>query len=195
MVTSNAVLAPRAALSAGNSQLCVKSLCGAGTPRRACRPGSGGTQRCIHRLLSSATALSVGDKAKIVSPPARYTLLIPTFNRPAHLRRLLGYLAARRFQYPIRILDSSSGDALTQNRETVGRETLDVVHEIHDPATSIHAKIGLAISSVESTYCSICADDDVLFTDELAELLDILDADPSLVVAHGYYVNFKPGAD
>jgi glycosyltransferase domain-containing protein len=131
----------------------------------------------------------------MASSRARYTLLIPTFNRPAHLRSLLGYLAARRFPYPIRILDSSSSDALTQNREMVGREALDIVHEVHDPAISIHTKIGLAISSVESTYCSICADDDVLFTDELAGLLDILDADPSLVVAHGYYVNFKPGVD
>jgi hypothetical protein len=55
----------------------------------------------------------------------RYTLLVPTFNRPAHLRSLLGYLAARRFQYPVRVLDSSSGDALTQNRETASRGALD----------------------------------------------------------------------
>jgi glycosyltransferase domain-containing protein len=126
---------------------------------------------------------------------ARYTLLIPTFNRPAHLRSLLGYLAARRFEYPIRILDSSSGDALLQNRETVGRQGLDIVHEAYDPATSIHGKIGLAVASVDSRYCSICADDDVLFTDEVSELLDVLDSDPSLVVAHGYYMNFKPGED
>jgi glycosyltransferase domain-containing protein len=124
---------------------------------------------------------------------SRYTLLIPTFNRSAHLRRLLGYLAARRFAYPIRVLDSSAGDALAQNRETVSRGGLDIVHDIYDPATSIHKKIGLAIASVESTYCSLCADDDVLFTDELDALFDALDADPDLVVAHGYYVNFKPG--
>ena len=131
----------------------------------------------------------------MASPRSRYTLLIPTFNRPAHLRSLLGYLAARRFQYPVRVLNSSSGDALTQNRETVGRGGLDIVHEVYDPAIAVHKKIGLAVASVESTYCSLCADDDVLFTDELAGLFDILDAGPDLVVAHGYYVNFKPGED
>ena len=52
----------------------------------------------------------------MASPGSRYTLLIPTFNRSAHLRNLLGYLAARRFEYPVRVLDSSSGDALSQNR-------------------------------------------------------------------------------
>src|SRR3977135_563083 len=123
----------------------------------------------------------------------RYTLLIPPYNRSDHLRRLLGYLAARRFEFPIRVLDSSSGEALSENRQTGGRDGLDIVHEVYDSAIPIHKKVELALASVESTYCSLCADDDVLFTDELNGLLDILDANPDLVVAHGYYVNFKPG--
>ncbi len=106
---------------------------------------------------------------------SRYTLLIPTF------------------KYPVRVLDSSSGDALSQNRETVSWTALDIVHDIYEPAIPVHKKIGLAVASVESTYCSLCADDDVLFTDELKALLDVLDADPRLVIGHGYYVNFKPG--
>jgi hypothetical protein len=35
----------------------------------------------------------------MISGRLRYTLLIPIYNRSAHLRRLLGYLAAR----PVRI--------------------------------------------------------------------------------------------
>ena len=124
---------------------------------------------------------------------SRYTLLIPTYNRPEHLRRLLGYLAARRFEFPIRILDSSSGGALSKNRQTVGEGGLDIAHEVYDPAIPIHKKAELGIASVESTYCSLCADDDVLFTDELNGLLDFLDANPDVAVAHGYYVNFRPG--
>src|SRR4051812_27654293 len=124
---------------------------------------------------------------------ARYTLLIPTYNRSDHLRRLLGYLAARRFEFPVRVLDSSSGNALSENRETVGQVGLEIVHEVYDPAIPIHKKVELGIAAVESMYCSFCADDDVLFTDELNGLLDILDANPDLVVAHGYYVNFRPG--
>ena len=145
--------------------------------------------------MLSGKCLSVDGKVKMASPRSRYTLLIPTFNRPAHLRSLLGYLAARQFQYPVRVLNSSSGDALTQNRETLGRGGLDIVHEVYNSAIAVHKKISLAVASVESTYCSLCADDDVLFTDELAGLFDILDANPDLIVAHGYYVNFKPGED
>lgn len=131
----------------------------------------------------------------MVSPRSRYTLLIPTYNRPEHLRRLLGYLAARRFEFPVRVLDSSSGGALAQNQDTVGRGGLNIAHEVYDPAIPIHKKVELGITSVESTYCSLCADDDVLFTDELNGLLDILDANPGLAVAHGYYVNFRPGTN
>jgi glycosyltransferase domain-containing protein len=131
----------------------------------------------------------------MASPRSRYTLLIPTFNRPAHLQSLLGYLAARRFEYPIRILDSSSDEALSQNRKAVGQAELDIIHDIYDPGTSIHKKIELVLPSVESTYCSLCADDDVLFTEELNGLFQVLDTKPTLVVAHGYYVNFRPGDD
>jgi glycosyltransferase domain-containing protein len=126
---------------------------------------------------------------------SRYTLLIPTFNRPAYLHSLLGYLAARRFEYPVRVLDTSSGDALAQNRQTVAQAGLDIVHEVYDPATTIYKKLELAIASVESTYCSFCADDDILFTDHVNSLLAVLDANPAFDVAHGYYVNFKPGED
>jgi glycosyltransferase domain-containing protein len=131
----------------------------------------------------------------MASPRSRYTLLIPTFNRPAYLRSLLGYLAARRFEYPVYVLDSSSGDALSQNRQTVDRGGLDIVYQIYDPSINAHKKIELAMSSVESTYCSLCADDDVLFTDELNHLFGVLDTNPDLVIAHGYYVNFKPDED
>src|SRR6266508_2487188 len=131
----------------------------------------------------------------MASPQLRYTLLIPTFNRPACLRSLLGYLAARRFGYPVRVLDSSSGEALAQNRQTINRSEIDIVHEEHDPTISVHDKVAFGLGSVDSTYCSLCADDDVLFVDQLERLFDVLDADPTLVVAHGYYVNFRLAKD
>ncbi len=132
-----------------------------------------------------------------MSPSARsrYTLLIPTYNRPAYLRSLLGYLAARRFEYPICVLDSSFEQALSENRETIRGVALDISYQVYDPAIHVTDKFALGAQSVDTPYCSFCADDDVLFTDHLDELLDFLDANPAFVVAHGYYVGFKPGAD
>jgi len=125
----------------------------------------------------------------------RYTLLVPTYNRPAYLRSLLGYLAARHFEYPIQILDSSGEQALSENRETISRVEINVIHQIYEPATDVHDKFARGAQSVETPYCSFCADDDVLFTRNLDELLDFLDANSEFVAAHGYYVNFKADSD
>jgi glycosyltransferase domain-containing protein len=132
-----------------------------------------------------------------MSPTARshYTLLIPTFNRPAYLRSLLGYFSARRFEYPIRVLDSSFEQALSENRESVARAGLDIAHQVYDPATAIFAKLALGTQSVVTPYCSFCADDDILFTRNLDRLLDFLDDNPACVAAHGYYFTFKPDDD
>jgi glycosyltransferase domain-containing protein len=127
------------------------------------------------------------------SPRSRYTLLIPTYNRPAYLRSLLGYLAARRFEYPIRVLDSSAAEALSQNREAISQTGLDVTHQAYDTTIVGSAKIAHGTQAVETPYCSLCADDDILFTSHLDQLLDLLDAQPTLAAAHGYYINFKPG--
>jgi glycosyltransferase domain-containing protein len=126
-------------------------------------------------------------------PNLRYTLLIPTYNRASQLRGLLAYLAARGFEYPIRVLDSSAEEALAINRKTISESPLNVTHQIYDNSINTYAKFALGVQSVETPYCSFCADDDILFTANLAKYLDVLDADPSLVAAHGYYVNFKPG--
>jgi glycosyltransferase domain-containing protein len=126
------------------------------------------------------------------TPRSRYTLLIPTYNRSTHLRSLLGYLAARRFGNPIRVLDSSENEALSANRESVERSGLDIRHQIYDSSTDPYAKFALGADSVDTPYCSFCADDDIPFTDNWPRLLDFLDANPAFVAAHGLYINVKP---
>ena len=123
----------------------------------------------------------------------RYTLLIPTHNRPELLRSLLGYLDARSFEYPVRILDSSKVDIVAANNQAISELRLDIVHEVYDSTISPYAKYALGVRSVDTAYCSFCADDDILLIDSLIELLDVLDADPAFVAAHGYYLNVLPG--
>jgi glycosyltransferase domain-containing protein len=130
-----------------------------------------------------------------LSSRQRYALLVPTYNRPACLRSLLGYLAARGFEYPIRVLDSSSSEGLSKNRDTIGAAGLDIVHQIYDPTMPVATKFADGARSVDTPYCSFCADDDILFTDHLARCLDFLDVNPCFAAAHGYYVNFKPAGE
>src|SRR5258708_3922935 len=127
------------------------------------------------------------------SPPSRFTLLIPTYNRSAYLRSQVAYLTARRVEFPIHVLYSSPEPALSENRGMISRAGLDITHKIYDPTITIWTKLARGIEAIETPYSSFCADDDVLFTGVLNECLDFLDANPTFVAAHGYYINFKPG--
>jgi glycosyltransferase domain-containing protein len=126
---------------------------------------------------------------------SRYTLIIPTYNRPVYLRSLLGYLKAQGFEYPVCILDSSFAEAISANRQSVDQAGLDVAYHTFDPTTPVTKKIALGFELIDTPYCSMCADDDVLLTKRLGHLLDFLDVNPFFVSIHGYYVNFHPGAD
>src|SRR5262245_58224422 len=106
---------------------------------------------------------------------SRYTLLIPTNNRPNHLRALLGYLSARRFKYPVRVLDSSFPQAVSENRETINRVGIEATHHIYAPDIDPLVKFALAAQAVETPYISFCADDDFVLARGLDRLLDFLD--------------------
>src|SRR5436309_16120593 len=116
-----------------------------------------------------------------LSQRTRYTLLIPTYNRSALLRSLLDYLETRHFEYPIRVLDSSSEPALSENRTTISGSKLDIVHQIYNSTITPNAKFTLGVEAVESAYCSFCADDDVLLTDALPALLDFLESHSTFI--------------
>src|SRR5262249_7229903 len=97
----------------------------------------------------------------------------------------------RRFEYPIRVLDSSAGEVQTENRQTIDGLQLDIAYQVYDPTITVTDKIALGIQSIGTSYSSFCADDDILLTSHIEQLLDFLDADKSAVAAHGYYVNFN----
>src|SRR5436190_141872 len=123
----------------------------------------------------------------------RYTLLIPTYSRHAYLRSQLAYLAARRFEFPIRVLDSSPEPVLSENRALISQSGLNIMHQVYDSSMAVWTKLALGIAGVETPYSSLCPDDDIVFTGALHDCLDFLESNPAFVAVHGYYINFKPG--
>ena len=120
----------------------------------------------------------------------KYSLLISTFNRPAMLGALLEYLANKKVQFPIFILDSSSNENKAQNREVADRYGLHVRHLDFNEDARFDFKIGTALREVDSDYVSLCADDDIVFIEAIEECVDELDRDAELVACHGVYLNF-----
>src|SRR6185436_1574729 len=114
----------------------------------------------------------------------RYTLLIPTYNRPEDLGRLLRFLAAQKADFPVRVLDSSRPEAHEQNRALAAGLALDLRVERFDPAMPPFEKFWRGAEMVETEFASLCADDDLVLAGSIAPLVEHLARHPDCSVAH-----------
>ncbi len=119
-----------------------------------------------------------------------YTLVIPTYNRAAHLARLLDYLEREKADFPIVVLDSSEEPARAQNGERVARSHLAIRRVTYPSDVHPFLKVRDGAKQVGSPYCSICADDDIVLLPGLRACVALLDGRREAVAAHGLYFNF-----
>ena len=116
----------------------------------------------------------------------QFTLLIPTYGRPALLRRLLHYYENKSFQYPIIIADSSDTTAFGENRETISHcRACKVEHHSFDPSIEFFEKVVRALKTVDTPYVSLCADDDFIASRSITRSVEFLTKHPSYSAAQG----------
>lgn len=118
------------------------------------------------------------------------TVVVPTYNRPNDLARLLRFLRNSAPHWPIIVLDSSSGEAAAANLvHCCGIP--DVLHERYEPSVYFYDKLADGVSRLVSTPAvCLCADDDLLVPDGIDEAVRVLAGDGSIAVAHGYTAQF-----
>lgn len=121
---------------------------------------------------------------------AAHTLVIPTFNRPALLKRLVTYYANRARPMPLLVLDSSSPDITAGNAAALAPHNAYLRHEVFPTTMPMAAKLAHGLATVETPTVSFCADDDLVLADGLREALGFLADHPDHVSAHGLYLNF-----
>jgi glycosyltransferase domain-containing protein len=119
-----------------------------------------------------------------------FTLIVPTYNRPADLARLLTYLDRLHAGFPVLVMDSSELAVQHANRETIAKCGLNVRYEILDGAVSPWEKFWRGSELVRTPYCSLCADDDLVLPSSLAPIVQHLETHPDCSVAHGWYFTF-----
>lgn len=119
-----------------------------------------------------------------------FTLIVPTYNRPAELSRLLAYLARHDIRFPVLVLDSSEPATQAVNCATVEKLGLKVRLEGLDPQVSPWEKFWRGSELVRTEFCSLCADDDLVLPGSLAPLVDFLWQHPDYCVSHGWYFTF-----
>lgn len=120
-----------------------------------------------------------------------YTLVIPTYNRPALLDRLLSYLERQQPSFSILVLDSSPEPARSENRTRIEKSALNVRHLTFDTSIHPYLKMQAGLKEVTTPFVSACADDDFVVLAGVAECLNILQANPTAAAAHGWYFNWQ----
>lgn len=120
-----------------------------------------------------------------------YTLVVPTFNRPQLLRRLLRYLELSDARFGTLVLDSSAPEHKRANADAVASVKLRIRRIEYDPALPPLEKFGSGVAEVETPFLSLCADDDIVVVATLAPIVEFLRRNGDYSAAHGFYFNFQ----
>jgi glycosyltransferase domain-containing protein len=115
------------------------------------------------------------------------TFVIPTYNRPDRLMRLLTYLAQYRAGASVMVLDSSI--------EIPDQVALDAAiaaaganYVRFDPSVAPYAKMRDGVARVDTQYVALWGDDDMLVPTGVLSATEALAANPKLSIAHGVSV-------
>lgn len=141
--------------------------------------------RC--RVLPSASqGLSRGRACEC--EPMTLIVVIPTYaDRTPFLARALRYYGALEFRHKILIADSSPGPAAEANQDTVNAlgNRLHVEYQRFAPDIHVIDKIVQAVSTIDSAYTVLGADDDFAVPAALEQAIGFLEGHPDYALAHG----------
>ncbi|NYT04902.1 MAG: TIGR00180 family glycosyltransferase [Methanomicrobiales archaeon] len=138
-------------------------------------------------------AKSPSRTAEEVPDPSDCSIVIPTFNRPRYLARLLQYYDATGASLPVIVADSSPDDVKRINEESIAAcRNLDVVHRaLYAPSLNPFNKIIDAVASVATRFVVCCADDDFLIPPGMQAATAFLSSHPGYHAAQGAFVGFR----
>ncbi len=120
------------------------------------------------------------------------SIVIPTYNRPECLQRLLGYYDSYRNTYNIIVADASSDEVKKLNKKTIlSFPRLKVQYlDGYPEGIDLSIKELDALHHVNTRYCVICADDDFITPTGIEQSVDFLEKNPDFAVANGDYLHF-----
>ncbi len=122
----------------------------------------------------------------------RARLIIPTYNRPAMLRRALSYYAESSEKFPLTIADSSEPHFEEEIAKIIGMASreLAIIHDRYPSSLNPHYKFAAAMAKVVEPYVILAADDDFVVPHSIKRGILYLDANPDYAMVHGAYVSF-----
>lgn len=119
-------------------------------------------------------------------------IIIPTFNRPNYLNRILSYYDNCKIKSTCIIADSSNNENKKKNREIISKfSDINIIYlKPYSSDFNMFYKIADALNFTKEKYCVICADDDFIIPSGINMAVDFLDKNPDYAIAHGDYISF-----
>ena len=116
------------------------------------------------------------------------TIIIPTFNRSEHLKRLLNYYD-KTLNVDFLILDSSDAKVQENNRLFTNGLKGRYQYLQFKPYIEPKQKVMLGLKSVRTKYCAFCADDDLVIPTVLNDAIDFLRKNSDFICVDGGYLS------
>ena len=125
------------------------------------------------------------------------TIIIPTYNRPKYLRRILSYYNGFEENYNIIVADSSSNENKKLNKKSVlifSNLEIQYIDKYPSKIEPSH-KITDALNYINTKYSVLCADDDFIIPNGINKSADFLENNQDFSCAHGHYISFNLKTD
>jgi glycosyltransferase domain-containing protein len=125
------------------------------------------------------------------------SILLPTYNRPDFLTRLLNYYANFGIDHHIIIADSSDSDKKISPTilESLEARGLNFEYQYYPHTIIFFKKLLKAIERINTKYVVLAADDDFFVPGTLANAVQFLETSPDYSVCHGEAINFLVEGD
>lgn len=120
------------------------------------------------------------------------TIVIPTYNRPHYLERVISNFGCYQNQsFVIYVLDSSNEEIKQQNKKMIASfSQMNIKYLAYDPNTDVFEKLNDGIQAAETEFICLCADDDFISELGIVKSLETLKNDPSLFSVKGKNLYF-----
>ncbi len=137
--------------------------------------------------MNNAVTKEISTNTPLLS---KMTLVIPTYNRHQHLKKLIEYYKSQCTPISFIILDSSDQETLEKNSHLCRELGDKAKHITYASSTQVADKLLDGLKQVVTPFCGFCADDDLVFVDGIVAAIAFLQSHDDYVSADGIYLNF-----
>lgn len=123
------------------------------------------------------------------------TCLVPTYNRPAFLRRLLTFWDHVSAPAPIIVIDSSKEKVREENERIIREFSPRLPLRYEHVDLPIIVKMAAAVNLSKTPYTFFCADDDFILPTGVNTSMEFLRRSPDYVAAQGMIVSVRSVTD